>query len=175
MVSPDRNTAVERRRRPRMFTTYSHLQAEGKYRREVLRDQNRTTERRVGKTVTTLVLVGALALAACGVPVEANTGAAADPASAILTDNGPTWEPNRAMLEAILTGRGSADEVLGTEVEEDELGVMPAPSWQPSQKALGEFLPQPNAGSVNDTEPFGHPNYGRLATYLGAETTSGPR
>lgn len=158
-----------------MLTTHSHLNAEDKYRREVLRDQYQTeTKGRVAKTATALVVAGAIALTACGVPAETDAGAAADTQSAILIDNGPTWDPNRAMLEEILSTQGSVDEVLGTQVDEFEFGPMAAPSWQPDTDAV-ESITGVDTGSVNNTEPFGHPNYGRLSNYLGTESSSGIR
>lgn len=158
-----------------MFTTYSHLKAEDNYRRELLRDQRHTdTKGRAARTVAALVLVGAMALAACGAPVEADAGNPADTQSAILSDNGPTWEPYRALLEEILTIEESDLEVMAARIEAPEYGPMAAPSWQPSRDALGSFS-EVDTGSVSNTEPFGHPNYGRLDTYLGTERLSGIR
>jgi hypothetical protein len=159
-----------------MFTTYSQLKAEDKYRREVLRDQYQTEAKgRAGKAVTALVVAGAIALAACGVPVEADTGAALNTQSAILTDNGPSWEPNAALLDEILNAQERNTEVLAARIEASEFGPMAAPSWQPSHGAVDAVFRRPDTGSVNDTEPFGHPNYGRLETYLGAQPASGIR
>jgi hypothetical protein len=158
-----------------MFTTYSQLKAEDKYRREVLRDQYQTEAKgRAGKAVTALVVAGAIALAACGVPVEADTGAALNTQSAILTDNGPSWEPNAALLDEILNAQERNTEVLAARIEASEFGPMAAPSWQPNTGAV-EATTEPAPGAVNDTEPFGHPNYGRLETYLGTQPSSGIR
>ena len=158
-----------------MLMSNEFVRAEDNYRRQVLQDQYQTeTKGRAGKTVTALVVAGAIALAACGVPAEGDVGAA-NTQSAILVDNGPTWEPNQAMLEEILNPQESDAEVLAARIETKEFGPMPAPSWQPSQAALDAVFRQPDTGSVNNTEPFGHPNYGRLENYLGAQPSTGIR
>lgn len=74
-------------------------------------------------------------------------------------------------------------------VPEIEFGGLAAPTWQPNWGAIESVRPDrhwfgqtpPSAtpdidtGGLNNTEPFGNPNYGRLDTYLGSEPTSGPR
>ncbi|MGD2059696.1 MAG: hypothetical protein PVF87_02415 [Acidimicrobiia bacterium] len=155
--------------------SYEFVKAEDNYRREVLRDQNRAeTKGRARKTVAALLVVGAVALAACGAPAGADTGKVANTESAILTDNGPTWEPNRALLEETLNPQESDVEVMAARIEAPEYGPMAAPSWQPDTDAVEEGI-ESDPDGINDIEPFGHPNYGRLETYLGAQPSSGIR
>jgi hypothetical protein len=142
------------------------IKAEDKYRREVLRDQYQTKSGRGGKTVATLVVAGAIALAACGIPAETEAGApnvATDGPSSILTDPGPSWAPNLP---------GPVSPAAPT----IEFGGMPAPgSWQSIETVVMSAHLEADTGSVNNTEPFGHPNYGRLQTYLGVQSVTGPR
>jgi len=151
-----------------MLMSNEFVTAEDKYRREALRDQNQngTKTGRAGRTVTVLLVAGAVALAACGVPQDADGGVAnvSRTPSAILTDPGPPWQPN---FPAIVPVSPLAPAI--------EFGGMAAPSWQPNQKALEEILGVPDTGVIGESEPTGHPNYGRLATYLGEEPASGPR
>ena len=72
---------------------------------------------------------------------------------------------------------------------EAEFGGMLAPTWKPNWDAIESIrsdrhwfgltppsgAQEPDTGGVNNTEPFGYPNYGRLDTYLGNGAESGPR
>jgi hypothetical protein len=150
-----------------MLMSDEFVRAEDRYRREILQDQNQVMPRSRGKrTIAGLALAGAIVLAACGAPAEADTAAVA-PAiptpSAILTDPGPTWEPNLKAVQETLT----APRV--------EFGGMAAPSWQPNRTVLEQVLSEPETGTLNNSEPFGYPNYGRLESYLGSQPRSGIR
>lgn len=148
-----------------MLFTQEAIKAEDKYRREVLRDQYQTQPTgRARKAVVALAVAGAVALAACGIPAETEVGApnVADGLSSILTDPGPSWAPNLAAITPV--------------APTIEFGGMPAPgSWQSIETVVMSAHLETDTGSVNNTEPFGHPNYGRLQTYLGATTATGPR
>jgi hypothetical protein len=119
MVSPDRNTAVERRRRPQMLMSNEFVRAEDKYRRDLLRDQYQTqTTGRVGKVVAVLVVAGALLLAACGDPGDTNPGARETTATEATTE------------------QGSADDVTVVpapekKTPEEEFSGVSAPDWHP--------------------------------------------
>lgn len=144
-----------------MFTTYSHLKAEDKYRRDVLRDQYQTkNEAGIAKTVAALVVAGAIVLAACGIPSEADSGAVSSVTGtrSFLADPGPVWSPNLSVL-----------------IPAAEFGGMAAPGWQPNLDAITTVRPQVETNTIRDTEPPGPPNYGRLETALGAAPAHGPR
>lgn len=142
-----------------------------KYRgHHLLRDQSKkkasTTGASVGKTLTALVAVGALALAACGIPQETDSAAVTvnRKPSAMQIDPGPPWQPD---VPAIAPVPSVAPAI--------EFGGMTTPSWEPEMKKLEEILGTPDTGVIGDSEPTGHPNSGRLATYLGEGPASGPR
>jgi len=160
-----RNKATREEENTMLFTQEA-IEAEDKYRREVLRDQNQTQPKgRTRTAVFALVVAGAVALAACGIPAETEVGAptvVTREAPSILTNPGPSWAPNLAAITPVAPGI--------------EFGGMPAPgSWQSIETAVLSAHLETDTGSVNNTEPFGHPNYGRLQTYLGATTAAGPR
>jgi hypothetical protein len=158
-----RNKATGEEESTMLFTPEA-IKAEDKYRREILRDQYQTQPtRRARNVVVALVVAGAVALAACGIPAETEVGAPnviTDQPSSILTDPGPSWAPN----------------LPGPVIPTIEFGGMPAPgSWQSIETAVLSAHVEADMGSVNNTEPVGHPNYGRLQTYLGAQSVTGPR
>lgn len=138
-----------------MLMSNEFVRAEDKYRRERLQDQRQKRIGKVGKFVTVLA-VGALVLAACGIPAESEAGAVN--VSPILADPGPSWQPS---LDAINPSLGAPLPI--------EFGGMPAPIGDPIRKASQD----PEFGPAE--APQGHPNYGRLESYLGNETQTGPR
>lgn len=106
-----------------MLTTYSHLKAEDKYRRDALRDQYQMEKKgRIGKVVATLVVAGAVVLAACGAVADTRTIAQ----SQSVNDIAPNWQPNVKLLEEIL----GDDEQPVTEP-----GGIGAPNWKPNWEA----------------------------------------
>ncbi len=110
-----------------MFTTYSHLKAEDNYRREVLRDQNRTGKRgRVGKAVAALVVAGVIALAACGTVGEPEAMVQS------VNDIAPAGQPDVGRLGEILGAYDSPD---------IEFGGLDAPDWEPNWGAAGSLSP----------------------------------
>ncbi len=120
------------------------VKAEHKYRIDKMRDQHKSG--RFGRTAAAVVVAALLsaALAACGVPAEADAGAVVH--GRVFVDQAPSWQPNERLLRDFLRSyRGDTQAVI----PEVEFGRMTAPSWDP--------------------------NYGRLETLLGAVPTSGPR
>jgi hypothetical protein len=172
-----RNKATGEEENTMLFTPEA-IRAEDKYRREALRDQNQTQPKGRARTaVVALVVAGAIALAACGIPAET-----APEVSAILADNGPSWAPDfgaltpSAAAPALELGIMAAPVGPPMLIPVPEYGPMPAPgSWQSIPTFVLSAHLEADADSVNNTEPFGHPNYGRLQTYLGVQSVPGPR
>lgn len=99
-----------------MLMSNEFVKAEDKYRRESLRDQYQTDAKgRVGKAVTALVVAGAIALAACGVPAQGSGAVQSTPAK-VTTDlehafsgtPAPMPQGSRGLMSAIL-GPETAD------------------------------------------------------------------
>lgn len=125
-----------------MFTTYSHLKAEDKYRREVLRDQSQIeTKGRVGKAVTALVVAGALALAACGATAS-DTGEVQNAPARAETDleyafggtQAPTPQGSRGLMSTILASDAADPELAfsGVEAPTAEASALDLPDSGPA-------------------------------------------
>jgi len=161
-----------------MLFTQEAIRAEDKYRREALRDQNQTQAKGRARTaVVGFVVAGAIVLAACGIPAET-----APEVSPILADNGPSWAPDFGALAPSPTAPPLELGIMAAPVgppmfiPAPEYGPMPAPgSWQSIETVVLSAHLEADEASVNNTEPFGHPNYGRLQTYLGIQSVPGPR
>ena len=130
------------------------------------------------------VIATVLLVTACGVPDEP-TASDRDIVAAV-SDPGPPWQPSSRIDDAkvqsfgVFEGPahtpnyGLLDEIVGAE---SRFGVFAAPQWAVSQSALDQALGiDRDAGILGDSEPQGHPNYGRLETYLGlgTGTSTGP-
>lgn len=100
------------------------VRAEDKYRRDLLRDQYQSeSSGRVGKVVAVLVVAGALILAACGDPGDADLGVTRTTATEATTD------------------QGSAGDVTIVPAQEkksleEEFSGVPAPDWHPKYGRL---------------------------------------
>jgi hypothetical protein len=177
MVSPDRNTAVERRRRLQMLMSNHFVKAHDTYRRKVLRDQYQNDGGYVG-IAAALILVAAMIVAACGTAVETGTGTTSS--NQAVRDVAPTWEPNQSLLDPILEAQATVGTSLAPQIE---FGGMAAPSWQPDYTKLETSMDRNDeTQSVANTESAGTPNYGLLKAIVGAvkaivgaEPASGPR
>lgn len=148
------------------------VNAEDKYRRQVLRDQyphKRLNDTRAGLAMVVTAMVVAVLLAACGRPEEAAAPVIASSQS--IQDVAPAWNPT-ALLESILaTYSGDI-----TAVHDPEFGGKPAPAWLPNAARLRAIRGALEVTqSVGNTKPHGTPNYGLLQSILGSEPTSGPR
>lgn len=102
------------------------------------------------------------------VPQTAAVGSAVHTADQVFLNQAAELASERqSLLNQATKGVG------GVVVPKVEFGGMAAPTWQPNWGAVEPA--DIDTGGVNNTEPFGYPNYGRLENYLGAEPTSGPR
>ncbi len=126
------------------------LKAEHKYRRELLRDQNQKAKMGSFAKAATLIFVASLMLATCGIPAEDGAAETVEPSAtdlAIARDGAPTWEPNRSLLDEILSAQRQT-EVLEIGVAAD-VGVFAGPTWDPDygrlEKVLNrQFVDQPS-------------------------------
>ncbi len=151
------------------------LKAEHKYRGELLRDQYQKPKMSSLAKAATLIVVVSILLAACGIPVDSEARARVEPSAtetAIVRDEGPSWEPNYSLLESILNEQDQAS-VVGTSVVAD-FGVFAGPTWQPDMAKLDSILnPQTDVGVF--TGPSWEPDRGRLETILNPHQPAGPR
>jgi hypothetical protein len=151
------------------------LKAEHKYRGELLRDQYQKPKMSSLAKAATLIVVVSILLAACGIPVDNEAWARMEPSAtetAIVRDEGPSWEPNYSLLESILNEQDQAS-VAGTSVVAD-VGVFAGPTWQPDMAKLDSILSQYADFGVF-TGPAGEPDRARLESILNPQQPSGPR
>lgn len=112
------------------------------------------------------VAIVALAITACGPPLESGRASTVEPLGAVTPafDNGPTWQPNREALDLRLGRRGPSPAAATV-----EFGGMPAPWGGPDLSGLEE------PAAVNHSAPTWQPNHGRLESYVGSTDQAGPR
>lgn len=106
-----------------MLMSNEFVEAEAKYRRDLLRDNYQSAPTaKVGKVVAVLVVAGTLLLAACGDPRESNPGAG---------ETTPT---------EVTSVQDSARDVTGPAGEEtspeEKFSGVPAPGWDPQHGRL---------------------------------------
>ena len=117
------------------------LKAEHKYRGELLRDQYQKPKMSSIAKAATLIVVVSIFLAACGIPVEVQSGARVEPSAtdaAIARDAAPTWDPDYEALDEILGAYGRTS-VAETSIVAD-FGVFTGPSWEPDRALLESIL-----------------------------------
>lgn len=84
-----------------MLMSNEFLRAEHSYRGKKLRDQYQSKMGKAGKAAVAVVLASAL-FAACGTVVAPSALPVVDRQANVVTDNGPSWGPDVAVLEEYL-------------------------------------------------------------------------